>query len=128
MRPQTLVVEDDAKTREALRDILEDDGCDVDVAADGEQALEALARSSYDCIVLDIVLPKVSGMDVMDALRERAPDMLRHIIVVTGLNIEEIRTIFPSVCFALGKPVIPSRMLSCVRTCLRPPHAQVVSG
>lgn len=118
MRPRALVVEDDNVTRNLLRQLLLNAGCEVDEATDGEQAIDKLAVGKYSVILLDIVLPKLSGTDVMDFLREQDPDALEHVIVVTGLNVEEIRKLFPTVCYALGKPVIPTRLLASVQQCL----------
>jgi CheY-like chemotaxis protein len=118
MRPRALVVEDDNVTRNLLRQLLLNAGCDVDEATDGEQAIEMLAVEKYSVILLDIVLPKMSGTDVMDFLREQDPEALERVIVVTGLNVEEIRKLFPTVCHTLGKPVIPTRLLASVQQCL----------
>jgi CheY-like chemotaxis protein len=118
MRPQALIVEDEAVTRNLLRQLLINSGCDVDEAIDGEEAIAKLATKRYSVILLDIVLPKLSGTHVMDFLREEDPDSLERVIVVTGLNVEEIRELFPTVCHALGKPVIPNRLLATVQKCL----------
>jgi len=118
MRPRALVVEDEGVTRNLLRQLLLNAGCDVDEATDGEQAIQRLSEERYGVILLDIVLPKLSGTDVMDFLRESDPESLERVIVVTGLNVEEIRTLFPTVCYALGKPVIPNRLLASVQKCL----------
>jgi CheY-like chemotaxis protein len=118
MRPRALVVEDENVTRNLLRQLLLNAGCDVDEATDGEQAIEMLAVEKYSVILLDIVLPKMSGTDVMDFLREQDPEALERVIVVTGLNVEEIRKLFPTVCHTLGKPVIPTRLLASVQQCL----------
>ena len=118
MRPQALVVEDESVTRNLLRQLLINSGCDVDEATDGEDAIAKLATKRYSVILLDIVLPKLSGTHVMDFLREEDPDSLERVIVVTGLNVEEVRKLFPTVCHALGKPVIPNRLLATVQKCL----------
>ena len=118
MRPQALVVEDDTATRNLLRQLLKDAGCEVEEAVDGAQAISRLRVKRYNVILLDIVLPKLSGTHVMDFLREADPDLLERTIVVTGLNVEEIRKLFPSVCHALGKPVIPTRLMASVQKCL----------
>ena len=118
MRPRALVVEDDAVTRSLLRQLLIGSGCDVDEATDGESAIAKLSAQKYGVILLDIVLPKLSGTHVMDFLREEDPESLERVIVVTGLNVEEIRKLFPTVCHALGKPVIPTRLLDSVQKCL----------
>jgi len=118
-RAKALVVEDDATTRTLLVGLLESIDCDVDVAADGEEALQRLQSRHYDVILLDIVLPKMSGIDVMESLRRDHPHILGRIIVVTGLDIREIRTLFPSVHETLSKPVIPNRLRQAVRSGLR---------
>jgi len=118
-RAKALVVEDDATTRTLLEGLLESIDCDVDLAADGEEALLQLQSRDYDVILLDIVLPKMSGIDVMESLRRDRPHTLGCIIVVTGLGIREIRTLFPSVHETLSKPVIPNRLRQAVRSCLR---------
>jgi len=118
MRPLALIVEDDVVTRSLLRQLLIGSGCDVDEAIDGEDAIAKLSVRRYNVILLDIVLPKLSGTHVMDFLREIDPESLERVIVVTGLNVEEIRKLFPTVCHALGKPVIPTRLLDSVQKCL----------
>ena len=118
MRPRALVVEDEKATRKLLRNLLEERGCDVDEAVDGQQAINLLDQHRYAVVLLDIVLPRISGTAVMDLLQKRDPAMLSRIIVVTGLNVDEIRKLFPTVCSALGKPVIPSRLMQSVNACL----------
>ena len=118
MRPHALVVEDDFATREALRRILAAEGCQIDVATDGEKAIGFIAQHRYDVIVLDIVLPKISGTDVMEYIASSCPAQMESVIVVTGLEVGEIRKLFPGVCEALSKPVMPNRLLSSFRRCL----------
>jgi two-component system, OmpR family, response regulator len=65
-----LVVEDDAPLAKIVKKSLESGGHTVDVAVDGEQGLDLGRRRSHDAVVLDIQLPKVSGMDVCRRLRE----------------------------------------------------------
>lgn len=119
MLPRALVVEDDAKTREALCAIIAGEGFAVDSADDGEIALAYLERESYSLILLDIVLRKVSGAAVMEQLRATNPSVLENIVVVTGLDVAEIRKLFPTVRQALSKPVLPSRLRATVRKSLQ---------
>jgi DNA-binding response OmpR family regulator len=115
MRPKALIVEDDAATQRLLASIIEGEGFDVDLANDGEKALEMLARHDYTIILLDIVLPKISGTAVMEHMRMKNPHMLEKVIVVTGLDVAEIRALFPTVKLALSKPVLPARLRATVR-------------
>jgi len=119
MRRKALVVEDDDPTRLLLCKMVESQSCDVDEAKDGQAAIDLLdANNDYAVILLDIVLPKVSGTDVMDHLFRTNPVMLERIIVVTGLNIDEVRKLFPTVCNALPKPVMPKRLMDSIHKCL----------
>ena len=118
MSPRALVVEDDATTRAMLKALIEPMGCTVDEAADGELAIERLSAIDYGVILLDIVLPKVSGTAVMDYLHENDPEKLERVIVVTGLNVDDIRKLFPTVCHALTKPVMPKRLRDSIAKCL----------
>ncbi|MEO6259875.1 MAG: response regulator, partial [Thermoanaerobaculia bacterium] len=110
--------EDDPDTRALLTTLIEAVGCRVSLAKDGEVALEMLAHTYYDVILLDIALPKLSGTAVMEVLRQRDPEALGRVIVVTGLKVEEIRKLFPTVCHALAKPVMPKRLLDSIHQCL----------
>jgi CheY-like chemotaxis protein len=118
MRPRVLVVEDDVVSRELLRRILESDGCEVDVAVDGEKAIGRLAQGRYDVMILDLALPKLSGTDVMEYVASTTPRLLESVVVVTGLDASEIRKLFPSICETLSKPVMPSRLMDAVHRCL----------
>src|SRR5437867_13311549 len=97
MRRKALIVEDDDTTRSLLHKLVESQDCDVDEARDGQQAIDLLDVSDYSLVLLDIVLPKLSGTVVMDHLFVTNPAMLERIIVVTGLNDADIRKPFTTV-------------------------------
>ena len=65
-----LVVDDEAIVRDVLTRYLEREGFRVDVAADGEAALDLAARSRPDIVVLDLMLPKIDGLEVFRRLRD----------------------------------------------------------
>jgi DNA-binding response OmpR family regulator len=67
-----LVVDDEAGIRESVGYALRREGFDVDEAADGEAALSVARERDYDIVVLDIMLPRVSGLDVCRRLREES--------------------------------------------------------
>src|ERR1043166_7003083 len=92
-----LIVEDDGPTRQALSQILEREGFTVDMAVDGEEAVGCFAQRRYELILLGIVLPEMSGTDVMERLAMTTPEQLGRVIVVTGLDVQEIRNLFPTV-------------------------------
>jgi DNA-binding response OmpR family regulator len=66
-----LVVEDEKKVAKALREGLEAERYEVRVSADGEEGLLLALRESFDLVLLDLMLPKRDGIDVLTTLRER---------------------------------------------------------
>jgi DNA-binding response OmpR family regulator len=117
MRPHALIVEDDPAARNLLAQLLDSLDFNADLAADGEEALTRIGLRDYDVILLDIALPKVSGIEVMEWLLRNRPRLLSKIIVVTGLDVHEIRSLFPTVHETLSKPVLPGRLREAVRSC-----------
>jgi DNA-binding response OmpR family regulator len=78
-----LFVEDDEAIRETTRVALEDEGYVVDEATTGEEALQAFSRQAADCVLLDLMLPDLSGFEVCRALRQRSNV---PIIMLTALS------------------------------------------
>ena len=91
-RPVVLVVEDTHDQRDLFVTELESAGCDVVEAADGETAIEAAKRSSPQAIVLDLMLPGVSGFSVARLLRSTQETHDALIIAVTALTSDTFKT------------------------------------
>ncbi len=70
MAKRVLVVDDEKLIVKGIRFSIEQDGMEVDVAYDGETALEAAKSNEYDVILLDVMLPKMSGFEVCQQIRE----------------------------------------------------------
>jgi len=69
-RPTILVVDDEAGIVELMRDFLEADGFRALAARNGAEALATLAREQVDCVLLDLMLPDISGFEVLRRIRE----------------------------------------------------------
>jgi len=69
--PRVLLVEDEAGLRLTLTDRLGSEGYSVDTASDGEAGLERAATGRYDLVILDVMLPRMSGFDVCREVRQR---------------------------------------------------------
>jgi CheY-like chemotaxis protein len=81
-----LLVDDSKLQRLANMRILARAGYDVAVAGDGEEALALVAHECPDLILLDLLLPKMGGVDVLRALKQSARTALVPVIVVSGMS------------------------------------------
>ncbi len=80
--PRVLVVDDDQAVRESLRRSLKFNGYDVDLAGDGADALATIARSAPDAVVIDVMMPRLDGIETTKALRASGNDL--PILVLTA--------------------------------------------
>jgi len=83
---KALVIDDSKFQRAAIQRALVRAGHDVTTAGDGEEGLRAASSSQPDLIILDMLLPKVSGIDVLRTLRREAKTRAVPVIVLTGLS------------------------------------------
>ena len=70
MSKKVLVVDDEKLIVKGIKFSLEQDGYDVDCAYDGEEALELVKQNEYDVMLLDVMLPKLTGFEVLQMIRE----------------------------------------------------------
>ena len=80
--PKILIVDDERAIRRTLRDILEMEKYNVEEAEDGLTCLVKIKQEKFDVIILDIKMPKMDGMDVMDRMAEVAADV--PVIMISG--------------------------------------------
>jgi CheY-like chemotaxis protein/HAMP domain-containing protein len=83
-RRRLLVVEDDAVEQMSIRELLGDDDIEIQPAASGGEALEKLEHEPYDCVVLDLRLPDMSGFDVLERMRDHQELSNLPVVVFTG--------------------------------------------
>jgi DNA-binding response OmpR family regulator len=107
-----LVVDDEADARDTLRDVLEDEGYTVFVAASGSDAMRCLERVRPDVILLDLMMPLTSGNTVYEQLQKRPSSASIPILVVTA---EPSRA--PLGVPTLEKPIRLDKMLKLVELC-----------
>jgi HAMP domain-containing protein/CheY-like chemotaxis protein/signal transduction histidine kinase len=90
-RKRLLVVEDNPAEQFSIRELLGYDDIDVSVVDTGKEALVAVTESNFDCVVLDLRLPDMSGFDVLEKLRDTPSLNDLPVVVFTGkeLSLEE---------------------------------------
>lgn len=86
-----LLVEDDSNLREIYGARLEAEGYNISTASDGEEALAIAVKERPDLIISDVMMPKISGFDMLDILRSTAETKDVKVIVMTALSQEEDR-------------------------------------
>lgn len=123
-KPVVLVVDDNQQNCELLQAYLEDVDCRTIPARDGLEALKIVARTSPDLILLDVMMPKMSGFEVCRRIKNDPKNSSIPIIMVTALNefgdIE--RGIDSGTDDFLSKPVNKLELLTRVRTLLKLKH------
>jgi FixJ family two-component response regulator len=77
-----LVADDDSTLRSELAELLRGDGHEVEVAADGGQALERLEAEAFELALLDLVMPKATGLEILHRLRVVRPET--SVVMITG--------------------------------------------
>jgi CheY-like chemotaxis protein len=101
---RVLLVEDEPVIASRIESILAPTSSIVTVA-DGDTAIETLIDEPYDCVILDLTLPRLSGFDVLRHMTLRQPEMLRNTIIMTAATDESLQFIDPSsVAGVLRKP------------------------
>ncbi len=86
-RGRVLVVDDDLRVANAVAAALDDQ--DVTVAESGSDAVDRCTRESYDCILCDVMMPEVSGIDVHESLARQGRGMDRNVMFLTGGAVTE---------------------------------------
>ena len=106
-----LLLEDDEMLQETLKELLEDEGYDVDVASTSDEVLDLTFENSYDLYVFDIGVPGMDGTELLRALRE-GEDTTPTIFVSARVDMEWIAKGFKSGAFDyIKKPFYPEELL-----------------
>ena len=121
---KVLVVDDEPDVRNFLATCIEDAGFKVDTACDGAQALEKLQADPPDLMTLDMVMPRVSGINLMRQIRSMEQFSRLPVIVITAhahdeLGSEDIRgfSAFTSGLrprYTMEKPVTPQKLVNAI--------------
>src|SRR4051812_10169368 len=86
--PRVLIAEDSPTQAAEFRFLLEDAGFDVEIARDGVEALEALARRFPNIVLTDLEMPGMNGLELVEAIRDRYPTV--PVALMTAVGSEEI--------------------------------------
>ena len=81
---RVLIVDDDDAIRTMVERVLRRENYDVDCARDGFEAIDKIAHNDYGTILLDLMMPRLDGLGVLDFLESNRPELGRSVIVMTA--------------------------------------------
>jgi len=120
-----LVVEDDKKVAGFIKKGLEEETYAIDVAYDGENGLHLGLEGQYDLIVLDIMLPKIDGLEILSQLRDQGRDIPILLLTAKDAVDDRVAGLNKGADDYLTKPFAFSELLARVRVLLRRGKAEV---
>ena len=116
---QILIVEDEPNMRLGLKDNLEFEGYQVSLANDGSEGLEAIEKNNYDLILLDVMLPELSGFDVCKIAREKGIDTPIILLTAKGEEIDKVLGLELGADDYITKPFGLRELLARIKAVLR---------
>lgn len=118
MSQTILIIDDEKAIRRTLTDILSFEGFTIDEAADGAEGIKKIKENNYDCILCDIKMPKMDGMEVLTVAREEKPDI--PFIMISGHgNIETaVEAVKKGAFDFISKPPDLNRLLITIRNAM----------
>ena len=113
-----LVVDDELTVCKSIRQVLVREDCDVDMALSGEEALRKEADEPYDVMIVDLMMPGLSGLDLLTMLKARNPKA--RIIMVTGYPTMKntLQAMQLGAVDFLPKPFLPTTLRNLVASAL----------
>jgi DNA-binding response OmpR family regulator len=115
MKSNILVVDDEPVARQSLSDILRLEGYQVTAVANGELAVDHIRNYAVDLIVLDLKMPGMNGMDVVQVVNQISPDTEIILLTAHGSMETAVEALRQRVHDYLFKPASPNQILESVR-------------
>ena len=123
MSQTILIADDEPNIVISLEYLLEHDGYQVQVARDGQEALDVIARQPPDLVLLDVMLPRVSGFDVCQKIRENPAWQHIRVVMLTakGREVEMTKGLALGAHAYITKPFSTKDLLAQIRAQLGDP-------
>jgi CheY-like chemotaxis protein len=113
-KPRILVLDDDVSMQKLVSMLLKREGHRVDVVDSGKKAIAAIDKNDYSAILLDLMMPHEGGMTVLSHLRQKNPELLQHVILVTAMPDSILRGIAKDVFAVVRKPFEAKELVATV--------------
>jgi CheY-like chemotaxis protein len=96
-QPRVLVADDDASIRQLLSTLVRREGLEVDTATDGVEAVDLLRQNDYAAVLLDLMMPRMNGFEVVEFLREHPRERKPLVIAITAYTEETFKELDPGI-------------------------------
>jgi len=116
---RVLIIEDEPAMQAGLRDNLEVEGYDVEVAGDGRTGLEKMTEQEHDLVILDVMLPRLSGFDVLKQARAKGVKSPVIMLTAKGEEIDKVLGLELGADDYITKPFSLRELLARVKAVLR---------
>lgn len=128
MAKKILLVDDDVYIRDLYTEVLKDENYDVAIAADGQEAVQMVAQNSFDLILLDVMLPKMDGIQVLSRIKQNEKYKNVPVVMLTNFGQKDLvkqAVSMGSSDYLLKYNITPGEMTQKVRQILNPPQVQL---
>ena len=110
---RVLVAEDDAEVRALIGAVVRQAGHKIEFAADGQEAIDCLGKTDYEIVLLDLMMPKASGFEVLAWMHKARPGMAkRAVIVLTAMAEKDLTHLTHDRVFAVIRKPFDINLLS----------------
>jgi two-component system cell cycle response regulator/two-component system cell cycle response regulator DivK len=125
-KPRVLIVEDNARNRKLFRLVVDNMGCESLLASDGEEGLRQLEGALPDLILMDIQLPGIDGLTLLQQLREQPRTRTVPVVAVTSFAMPGDRERLLGAGFTdyLSKPIDTEELQAVIARLLPPGHGR----
>lgn len=119
MVKSVLIVDDDPTQRRLLQAVIEKQGYRVETAESGDAALDRVASSPVDVMLLDLIMPGMDGMETLDAVKKRLPDLPVIVLTASGGIETVVSAMRAGAVDFFVKPAGPERIMVSIRNALK---------
>jgi DNA-binding response OmpR family regulator len=116
---RVLIIEDEQKVADFIQKGLQQEGCAVDIARDGEEGAYQATHFDYDAVILDLMLPKLAGLDVLPKIRAHKVGLPVLILTAKGSLEDKVKGLDSGASDYLVKPFAFAELSARIRALLR---------
>lgn len=117
-----LIVEDEERMAKTIQSLLKQQNYLSDIASDGEEGFDCILSGIYDLVILDVMLPKLDGFQVLERIRAEGITVPVLLLTARSTLTDRIEGLDKGADYYLAKPFAGGELLACIRALLRRPR------